>query len=123
MQPYHNYPQNGQPCNYPQNGQPYQYYPQGTQQYPQWPDQDVLIEALMPNYTGKAIIVFILYFCGYLPGLICNIVLLIVAFSTMEQFKRTPRGMTLLIILLVIGVGLPLLAFGCAIALSNSFTR
>ena len=39
------------------------------------------------------------------------------------QFKRTPRGMTLLIILLVIGLGLPLLALGCAVALSQSLTR
>ncbi len=112
MQSYNNYPPNGQPSQYYTQGtQQYPSYPPNGQHYPQWPDQDLLIEALMPNYTGKAIVVFILYFCGYLPGLICNIVLLIAALSTMGQFKRTPRGMTLLIILLVLGLGLPLLAF------------
>lgn len=55
MQPYTNH--------YP----PDDYYPPDAQQPPDW------IYVFMPSYSGKAFLAFILYFCGYLPGLVVNI--------------------------------------------------
>ena len=105
MQPYNNYPQNGQPhYYYPQGTQQYQQCPPYSQNMQQWPNQDLLIQALTPDYTGKAIAVFILYLFGYLPGLICNIIFLVSASSMKKQFGQAPRGMSLLIILLILGI-------------------
>ena len=121
MQPYNNYPQNGQPYQQYtpniQGTQQYQQYPPYPQQNQQWPDPNLLIQALMPSYTGKAVAVLLLYFCGYLPGLICNIIFPVEASNTRKQFGRSPQGMSLLTILLILA-----LTIVPAIVLSVGFT-
>jgi hypothetical protein len=61
-----------------------------------------------PEYTGKAVIVLILYFLAYIPGLIVNIVFLAEASRTKAQYGSAP-GMGCLVALLI----LPLIALVC----------
>lgn len=73
---------------------PGDYYPPDDQQPPEW------IYIFMPSYSGKAFLTFILYFCGYLPGLVVNIALLLEAFDTKDRFGRSPDGLGCLVALL-----------------------
>lgn len=114
---------NMQPDNInPQNRQRYQHFPpygQETQPYQssqpsihQRSHPNGMGQARMPSYTGKAVVVVLLYFCGYLPGLICNIIFLIEALRTKKHYGRVPQGMGLLTILLLLSMTvIPLLAF------------
>ncbi len=90
--------------------QPYGQYPQGNQNwrgYQQWPDPGDFFYPLMPTYTGKAFFVLVLYFCGYFPGLIANIICLLQALDTKAQFGRYPYGLgclTFLLIMFTVGL-------------------
>jgi hypothetical protein len=56
----------------------------------------------MPGYSGKAFLAFILYFCGYFPGLVVNIALLISALDTKDRFGRSPDGLRCLVAMLLL---------------------
>ncbi len=84
MQPYTNH--------YP----PDDYSSPDAQQPPDW------IYVFMPSYSGKAFLAFILYFCGYLPGLVVNIALLLEALDTKDRFGRSPDGLGCLVALLLL---------------------
>jgi hypothetical protein len=45
------------------------------------------------SFTGKAVGAFLLYFLGYIPGLIFNIVFLNEANNVKKEIGRTPEGM------------------------------
>ena len=80
------------------------------------------IYAFMPSYGGKAFLAFILYFCGYFPGLILNIVFLIDALSTKDRFGRAPEGLGCLVTLLFMAtVGAVLVIILCYAMLQNLF--
>lgn len=83
-----------------------QYYQDDQDQYPEW------IYAFMPSYSGKAFLTFFLYFCGYLPGLVVNIALLLSALDTKDRFKQSPDGLGCLVALLLMFTVGPLVLFG-----------
>jgi hypothetical protein len=45
------------------------------------------------SFTGRAVIAFLLYFLGYIPGLIFNIMFLHEATNVQKETGRTPEGM------------------------------
>ncbi len=107
---YPQYPQQSSPLNYPQYpppSQPLQYpqYPQQTsyppypQQGPQYPHPAMYVAPPQPVYirntsfTGKAAVAYLLYWVGYIPGLIFNIMFLNEANNIKKETGRTPEGM------------------------------
>ncbi len=101
--------QYNQPPPYNPYGQGYapsnQFLPYQQNQPPIFYNVNQYIMAPPPDYTGKAVIVLILYFLAYLPGLIVNIVFLAEASRTKAQYGSAP-GMGCLIATLI----LPLIA-------------
>jgi hypothetical protein len=45
------------------------------------------------SFTGKAVVAFLLYWVGYIPGLIFNIMFLNEANNVKKETGRTPEGM------------------------------
>lgn len=45
------------------------------------------------SFTGKAVVAFLLYWLGYVPGLIFNIMFLNEANNVKKEIGRTPEGM------------------------------
>ena len=61
---------------------------------------------VMPrDFTGKALFTFFLYFCGYLPGLVVNIILLFLAWGDKDRYGEAPGIGCLVGLLLVCGIG------------------
>ena len=87
------------------------------QQYPDW------IYTFMPSYSGKAFLVFVLYFCGYLPGLVINIALLLSALDTKDRFGRSPDGLGCLVALLLLFTVGPVIFLGLSYFLLTNWTR
>ncbi len=98
--------------------QPYhQHYPPGDQQPPEW------IYVFMPTYTGKAFLAFVLYFCGYFPGLVVNIALLLSALDTKDRFGRSPDGLGCLVALLLLFTVGPVVLFALTYFIFTNWTR
>jgi hypothetical protein len=57
------------------------------------------------DYTGKALFTLLLYFCGYLPGLLVNIILLFLAWGDRDRFGDAPGSGCLVGLILVCGLG------------------
>ncbi len=86
--------------------QPYNnQYPPDDQQPPEW------VYAFMPSYSGNAFLAFVLYFFGYLPGLVVNIALLLSALDTRDRFGRSPEGLGCLFTLLLLFTVGPVVLF------------
>ena len=65
------------------------------------------------DYTRAATLTLILYFLGYLPGLVVNIINLLSAVSTKNSYGHAPGLGCLAWLLVVCGIG-PVALFGLA---------
>jgi hypothetical protein len=95
-----------QPTSYPS--------PQGNWQAGPGPQPPVIQQFYLtppPDYTGFAFAILILYFLGYLPGLVVNIVKLFQARETKRQYGYTPSGYGCLITLLIVCGIIPVVLF------------
>ncbi len=95
--------------------QGYSPYGQNQQYDPNWQSHPVIIQNQYyltppPDYTWKAFFLVFFYFCGYVPALIVNIVLLVKALGTKSQYGEAP-GLGCLIVTLVAPPLLFILAF------------
>jgi hypothetical protein len=63
------------------------------------------------SFTGKAVVAYLLYFLGYVPGLIFNIMFLNEANRVQKETGRTPSGVGCLWATLIASVA-PLVFFG-----------
>lgn len=88
--------------------------PQGNWQAGPGPQPPVIQQFYLtppPDYTGFAFAILILYFLGYLPGLVVNIVKLFQARETKRQYGYTPSGYGCLITLLIVCGIIPVVLF------------
>lgn len=77
-----------------------------------------------PDYTGSAFAILILYFLGYLPGLVVNIVKFFQARETKRQYGYAPSGYGCLLTLLIACGIVPVVLFiFFDLALSMSFVH
>lgn len=88
--PYPHYPQYPQYPQYPP--QPLQDYPPQPPQYPRYSPQTQVMYYQNQSFTGKAVAAFLLYWLGYIPGLIFNIMFLMEARRVETETGRTPSG-------------------------------
>lgn len=95
----------------------YNPYQPDDQQPPEW------IYAFMPSYSGKAFLAFVLYFCGYLPGLVVNIAHLLSALDTKDRFGRSPDGLGCLVTLLLLFTVGPVVLFCLSYLFFANWTR
>jgi hypothetical protein len=76
-------------------------------------DLDIDLErrraAITRNYTTPAVIVLILYFVLYVPGLVANIVYLIQASNDHKLTGRPPEGRGCLIALIIVFGAMPII--------------
>jgi uncharacterized membrane protein YqaE (UPF0057 family) len=77
--------------------QPTPYPPQYPPQQPTYPSlypspQSVNVYFQNQSFTNKAVIAFLLYWLGYVPGLIFNIMYLVEARRVESETGRTPSG-------------------------------
>ncbi len=94
MPPYPNQPQYpNQPSYYPSQQQ------WGQQQYPQPQVVQVQIQP-ETSYTTPAVLILILYWLGWLPGFVANIIFLVLANGTKRRIGRRPDGYGCLIALM-----------------------
>jgi hypothetical protein len=63
------------------------------------------------SFTGKAVIAYLLYFLGYIPGLIFNIMFLVEANRVQKETGRSPSGVGCLWATLIASIA-PLAVFG-----------
>lgn len=108
-QPYpQQYPHYPPAQQYPPQPQPYPGYGYGYGAQPQ-PMMTTTYTRNM-SFTGKAVIAFLLYFLGYIPGLIFNVMFLNEANNVGKEIGRTPEGTGCLWATLI-GSLVPLLGF------------
>lgn len=114
MQPYTNY-------NLPDDDDlPDEYGPSDVDYAPEDQQPPDWIYVFMPSYSGKVFLAFILYFCGYLPGFVVNIALLLEALDMKDRFGRSPDGLGCLVALLLLStVGLVALFALLTFSLTN----
>ncbi len=109
------------PPQYP--AQPPTYPPQYPQYAPQYPPplgyqapQSQSVYFQNQSFTTKAVIAFLLYWLGYVPGLTFNIMFLMEAHRVQRETQRTPSGLGCLWATLVGGL-IPLIGFGFVVFL------
>lgn len=62
------------------------------------------------DFTGRALLTFFLYLCGYIPGLVLNVIFLFLAWDDKDRYGVAPEGFGCLANLLIFcGFG-PILA-------------
>jgi hypothetical protein len=81
---------------------------------PQQDDDMVVYYSL--DFTSRAVAVLALYYAGYLPGLVMNIVFLYQANHVRKETGREPFGYGCLMALLVMAITLPIVV-ACSIGL------
>src|SRR5215469_455613 len=94
---------------YPPTTYPPNQYPSGPMQ-PYGQPQPQVIYTQNQSFTGKAVIAYLLYFLGYVPGLIFNIMFINEANRVQKETGRTPSGVgclwaTLIASILPLAVG------------------
>lgn len=103
------YPQ--YPAYAPQYAQPPAQYPaQYPAQLPPQPMPPQTVYYQNQSFTGKAVVAFLLYWLGYVPGLIFNIMFLNEARRVQNETGRTPAGYGCLWTTLIVSI-VPALLF------------
>lgn len=62
------------------------------------------------DYTGKAVLTLFLYCLGYVPGLIANLVWLVLAIGDRDRYGEAP-GLGCLVVLLILFIGGPIAVY------------
>ncbi len=78
-------------------------------------EQERLRAAAQRSYVLPAVLVLVLYFVMYIPGLIANIVFYLQASSDEQLVGRPPEGKGCLLGLLILGVIVPVVAICAAV--------
>lgn len=97
-------------------------YPPQQSAYPQpYPAQPMVVTTYTrsTSFTNKAVISFLLYFMGWLPGIIFNVMYLNEANNVKKELGRTPEGMGCLWATLAGGI-VPLIGFCVICALMSA---
>ena len=73
-------------------------------------EQERMRAAASRNYVGYAVLVLVLYFVMWLPGIIANVVFYLQASNDEKLIGRAPEGKGCLVALLIFGIILPVIS-------------